>query len=109
MQIGQTGGVVVTSAVVLVRFNGILDDSRCPVDVQCVTAGFATARLTVQTALNVRDVSLEIPPTGTVEQEVDEVTVVAVGLRPDAQSGVTINPLTYVIGLKVLETGSILQ
>jgi hypothetical protein len=107
LQIGQTAGVLTSSATVLVRFNGVTGDNRCPVDVQCVVAGAATSRLTVQTALNVRDVSLDVPPSGSVQQEVDEITLVAVGIRPDAEAGVTINPLTYVIGLNVLETGSI--
>jgi hypothetical protein len=33
--------------------------------------------------------------------------VVVLGLQPAAQSGVTINPLDYVVGLRVDETGSI--
>jgi hypothetical protein len=107
MRIGETAGVVTNVATVLVRFNGVVTDSRCPVDVQCVTAGYATSRLTVQTALSVKDISMDVPPSGTVQEEVDEVTVVANGVRPDAIEGVTINPIDYVIGLTVLETGSI--
>jgi hypothetical protein len=108
LQIGQTAGISTSSTIVLVRFDGVGADSRCPVDAECVTAGFATCRVTVQTALSIQEVTLDVPPTGTVEQVVDEVTVVAIGLRPDAMAGVTIDPLSYVIGLAVLETGSIL-
>jgi hypothetical protein len=108
LQIGQTGGVMTNTAIVLVRFDGVGADSRCPVDAECITAGFATCQVTVQTALSIQQVTLDVPPSGTVEQVVDEVTVQAIGLRPNAQSGVTIDPLSYVIGLTVLETGSIL-
>lgn len=107
MRIGDTAGVQTTSAIVLVRFNGVGADSRCPVDAQCTTAGSASCSLTVQTALQVHNLTLEVPPSGTVKQEVDEVTVTVVGLQPDAHVGVTINPLDYLIGLQVFETGSL--
>jgi hypothetical protein len=106
LRVGETAGVLTTSAIVLVRFNGVTEDSRCPVDVQCITAGFAAALLTVQTTYNIHDITLNVPPSGTVSEVVDEVTVVSFGVRPEAQEGVTIDPLTYVVGLSVLETGS---
>jgi hypothetical protein len=107
LRVGETAGVVTSQAIVLVRFNGVIQDSRCPVDVQCITAGSATSLLSVQTALNVHDVTLEVPPEGTVELVVDEVTVFAVGVRPNAQQGVTIDPLDYIVGLRVTESGTI--
>jgi hypothetical protein len=32
----------------VIHFDAVLNDSRCPVDVQCVTAGDATVRMTVR-------------------------------------------------------------
>jgi hypothetical protein len=107
LRVGETGGVVTSQTIALVRFNGVTQDSRCPADVQCVTAGFATVLLSVQSALSVQDVSLDVPPQGTVEIAVDELTVTALGVRPNALEGVTIDPLDYVVGLTVTESGTI--
>ncbi len=107
LRVGETAGVVTSQAIDLVRFNGVEQDSRCPADVQCVTAGSATVLLSVQTALNVHDIIMEVPPEGSVAQEVDELTVTAIGVRPNALSGVAIPPLDYIVGLTVTETGSI--
>lgn len=108
LQVGQTAGVALTTGTFgLVRFSGVSQDSRCPIDVTCVQAGSATVLLSVQTTLDVKEIELEVPPTGEVQQDVAEVTVVVLGLQPAAQSGVTINPLDYVVGVRVDETGSI--
>ncbi len=107
LRVGETAGVVTSQAIDLVRFNGVEQDSRCPTDVQCIVAGSATVLLSVQTALNVHDLRMEVPPEGTVVQEIDELTVTAIGLRPNATSGVTIPPLDYLVGLTVTESGSI--
>jgi hypothetical protein len=107
LRVGETAGVGTSQAIVLVRFNGVTQDSRCPVDVECITAGSATTLLSVQTALNVQDVTLDVPPEGSVEVVVDEVTVVALGVRPNAEEGVTIDPLDYIVGLRVNESGAI--
>ena len=107
LRVGETAGVVTSLAIALVRFNGVIQDSRCPVDVQCITAGSATVLLSVQSALNVHDITMEVPPEGTVEVVVDELTVTAVGVRPNAQQGATVDPLDYVVGLRVNESGTI--
>ena len=107
LRVGETAGVVTSLAIALVRFNGVIQDSRCPVDVQCITAGSATVLLSVQSALNVHDVTMEVPPEGTVAVVVDELTVTAVGVRPNAQQGATIDPLDYVVGLTVTESSTI--
>jgi hypothetical protein len=106
LRVGETAGVVTSQAIDLVRFNGVTQDSRCPADVQCIAAGSATVLLSIQTALAVHDVTLEVPPEGTTEQVVDELTIVAIGVRPNAQAGVTIQPLDYVVGLRTVESGS---
>jgi hypothetical protein len=107
LRVGETAGVVTSLAIALVRFNGVIQDSRCPVDVQCITAGSATVLLSVQSALSVHDITMEVPPEGTVAVVVDELTVTAVGVRPNAQQGATIDPLDYVVGLTVTESSTI--
>jgi len=107
LRVGETAGVVTSQVIVLVRFNGVTQDSRCPAGVECITAGSATVLVSVQTALNVHDITLEVPPEGTIEQAVDEVTIVVFGVRPSAAEGVTIPALDYVVGMRVNESGTI--
>jgi hypothetical protein len=106
LRVGETAGVVASQTIDLIRFNGVTQDSRCPADVQCVQAGSATVLLSVQTALNAHDITLDVPPEGTVQVVVDELTVTSFGVRPNAQQGVTISPLDYIVGLRVVESSS---
>lgn len=108
LRVGDTAGVVTSTSIDLVRFNAVFDDSRCPVDAACVQAGYATVSLTVQTALEIREITIQVPPDGSAEQEVEELTIDLIELRPQAQSGVAIEPLSYVAIARVRETGSIL-
>lgn len=105
LRVGDTVGVITQSAINLVRFDLIREDSRCPMDVECVTAGFASVTITVQTALNVREVQFEMPPEGGVEVVVgpgegefdNELTLTFTGLLPPAMDGVEIGQLEYVL------------
>lgn len=107
IRVGETVGVETPSTIVLVQMSDVLNDSRCPIDVTCIDAGFATVRLTVQTALAVQDVDIEVPPQGGTEAVVEEVTVTVLGLLPEAQEGVTIDLLDYVMALRVVQTGEV--
>jgi hypothetical protein len=104
LRVGDTAAFQTSQAIDLIRFNGVSQDSRCPVDVQCVTAGSATVLLSVQTALSSHDITLDVPPEGTVEVVVDEITVTATRLLPNAREGQTIDPLDYIVGLMVVES-----
>lgn len=106
-RVGETVGVETPDSIILVSMSDVLDDSRCPVNVACVDAGHATVRLAIQTALAVQDVDIEVPPTGEVQVVVEEVTVTVLGLLPEAQEGVTIGLLEYLVGLRVVQTGEI--
>jgi hypothetical protein len=107
LRVGETAAVVGSAAFDLVRFSGVSNDSRCPQGVTCVTEGFATVLLSVQSALAVTDVQMEVPPGGSVELTVEELTIEIVELRPAAQDGVTIDPLNYLAAMRVRESGSI--
>jgi hypothetical protein len=104
LRVGDTAAFETSQAIDLIRFNGVSQDSRCPVDVQCVTAGSATVLLSVQTALSSHDITLDVPPEGTVEVVVDEIMVTATRLLPNAREGQTIDPLDYIVGLMVVES-----
>lgn len=107
IRFGQTAGIQTPSTIVLVQLSDVLNDSRCPEDVECPTAGFATVRLAVQTALDVQEVDIDVPPGADVQADVEEVTITVITLRPPAQEGVTIELLDYEIGLAVVETGDL--
>jgi hypothetical protein len=106
LRVGETAAVVASQTFDLVRFNGVAQDNRCPVDVQCPIAGAATVLLTVQTSLAIHDVTLDVPPDGEAEIVVEELTVRSFGVRPNAAEGVTIPALDYVVGLTVRESST---
>ena len=107
MRVGETAGIQTQSAVNVIRFSGVLDDSRCPENVQCVVAGFATIVLSVQSALAVTEVQIPIPPSGEAQMVVEELTIDVLELRPVAQDGVEINLLDYAVALRVRQTGDL--
>ena len=106
LRVGDTAGVVIPTAIVLVRFDGVLEDSRCPVNVTCVQAGHALASLSVQTTLTLQEIQIEVPPQGGAQQVVEEITLDVVEVRPPAQEGVTIGFLDYQVAMSVLSTGN---
>jgi hypothetical protein len=107
LRIGETVGIQTFDTIVIVQMSDVLNDSRCPEDVTCVSAGFATVRLAVQTALEVQDVNIDVPPDGAAEVVVEEVTVTVLGLNPPAQDGVTVDLLDYEMALRVVQTGDL--
>lgn len=79
---------------VRVTFLEVVNDSRCPVDVVCVTAGDAEVRLSVVGEGEDRTVSLHVM------REPRSITIGAVrleltGLVPSPRSTVTISPQDY--------------
>jgi hypothetical protein len=77
-----------------VTFLEVVNDSRCPVDVVCVTAGDAEVRLAVTGEGEDRTVSLHTT------QEPRSTTIGAVrleltGLMPSPRSTVTVRPQDY--------------
>ncbi len=108
IKVGQTGGVQTLSGTIfLVNFNNVLGDSRCPEGVTCVQEGAATIALSVQTSLALNDVEVDIPPSGTGEVVVEELTIEFIRLTPAAEDGVQIDLLDYELGLRAMQTGDI--
>ena len=97
--VGQTVEVQGTS--VTIRFSGVAEDSRCPVDVQCVWAGNAIVRLAISTAGGVAtDASLNttLEPKSTTTSGY---TIRLAGLKPFPRSGTTIPASSYMATLEV--------
>lgn len=106
-RVGDVAGIITDFSVVLVSFNGVLQDSRCPEGVTCVQAGAATILLTVQTTLDLQEIELEVPPSGGAQAEVASEVLVEVGeVRPAAQEGVTIDQINYQAVMRVTTIGS---
>lgn len=76
----------------------IVEDSRCPTDVQCVWAGTVRVKGTIRGGMGVGDVTFELGKT--VTSEVNAVTLVSV--RPTKTSATDIPPSDYVFEFKVV-------
>lgn len=111
LRVGDTVGVQTQFGFSLVRFAAVTGDSRCPENVTCagVDAGFVTLALTVQSALAVNDVEVQVPPGADLDVtvEVEELTVHVHEVQPAAQEGVEIGILEYAALMSVSVTGDI--
>ena len=81
--VGQEAKVQGTSTVI--RFSGVIEDSRCPSDVQCVWAGDAVVRLSLSGAGAI-EASLHTTLDPKAVQYAGR-TITLVGLKPVPQSG----------------------
>lgn len=89
----------ITARSLLVRFNGVSGDSRCPADAFCIQGGSAAVRITAASARATRDYELH---TGDMRPVVHEgFTIVLVQLLPYPFSSRTIPPEEYRATLRV--------
>ena len=99
--IGVGQEVTVAGTGITVRFNGVSDDSRCAVDVQCVWAGNAVVRLTLSASGSAgTDAALNttLEPKST---SFAGYSVRLTGLKPAPRSGTAIAASSYVATLEV--------
>lgn len=102
LAIGQR--VQVDGGALELRFDGVPHDSRCPVDVQCITAGNAVARLRLAGAGGgARTVELNTT-VGPKEAMHAGYTVRLVALRPEQTSGLRVTPGEYRAVLQVAKS-----
>lgn len=106
LKINQVGLV---SDTVEVQLAGVANDSRCPVDAQCITAGNVTVELNV--AVNGENESTAVTGSGNADLPAI-VTVLGyqitlLGVTPQPKTGETIAPTDYVVTLKVNATGTV--
>jgi len=81
-----------------VRFNTLIQDSRCPMDVQCIEAGAVTTNITLEFDGKSKTINL---PSDEVPHEYEGYKVSIVAVSPDARSTVSIKPNEYKVTFKV--------
>jgi hypothetical protein len=84
-----------------VRFDSVLQDSRCPTDVQCVWAGNAAARVRVQISSDVEQTIDLNTNVGAKEAQFDGYVLRLVSLGPDPVSTTRIEPAAYRLTVRV--------
>jgi hypothetical protein len=80
-----------------VTLNSIIQDSRCPIDVQCIQAGNITANLTLKSLDNVTLIQMISNQVYTFDSRSISITTV----NPAAHSKTVINPKEYIVGFEV--------
>lgn len=86
---------------IVVRFRSVSNDSRCPIDVQCVWAGNAVVGLTLTLG---EGPSTELSLNTGLDPKVTKLggsTIKLVGLKPAPKAGKPITPANYVATLEV--------
>lgn len=86
---GVNGGQLVIS------FDNIRGDSRCPASVTCVQAGAATVELTIQSLDRQDTVQIDVPPDGDAETNFDDFVVSIIEVSPEAMENVTLSLIDY--------------
>lgn len=89
--IRTTMGQVMTGLNVSITPHEVLDDSRCPTDVQCIWAGTVYARVTIKTPNSARGETLELGKA----VEIDGYTITFSELTPVPKSGEVIPVSSY--------------
>ncbi|HVF58281.1 MAG TPA: hypothetical protein VNJ70_00475 [Thermoanaerobaculia bacterium] len=101
LAIGQRA--VIDGGALEMRFDGVPEDSRCPVDVQCITAGNAVARLRLAAGGDAQTVELNTT-VGPKEATHAGYTVQLVALRPEQTSGLRVTRGEYRAVLQVTKS-----
>lgn len=81
-----------------ITVNKVLDDSRCPIDVQCIWAGTVHVQATVVSGMGNGAITFELGKTGTTE--VNEYTLTDVAPAKNSQQEITAG--SYVFTFKVV-------
>lgn len=83
-----------------IRFLELIEDSRCPRDVQCIHAG--NAKIKVRASLNGRSQELELDTNGANKTTtIGRYELKLVGLTPEPRSNIRINRNGYVATISV--------
>ncbi len=90
-------GARVTAIAEALTVLSIVEDSRCPVDVQCIQAGTVRVKITIETGMGVATEIITLG--GTITTETEAITFVAV--RPERESKKTISETDYRFVFKV--------
>ena len=97
LKVGQTASF--EGGAVELRFDSVSEDSRCPVDVQCIQAGWATLSTTLRTAGSSQP--LEATGPGRPAATASGISVKVLSVEPALRSNVRIDRRGYVVGFEV--------
>ena len=77
-----------------IKFISVIEDSRCPIGVNCVWAGNAKIKITVTSAQGEKtfEINTEMGPKG---DQFDGYAINLLSLTPHPKAGVTLNPKKY--------------
>jgi len=100
---GQT--VAVGTSGISVRFDSVVEDSRCPADAMCVWEGRAVVKVVVSAARTEVDVSLQSSPGSARAVEVGGVRVEWIQLEPYPYAGQPTEPGAYRLTLRLTRRG----
>lgn len=84
---------------VIIRFAEVIQDSRCPVNVECIQAGSATLRFTVIEPDN--DQFTAVLETGQPPQTADGLTFRLISVDPAPRQGQFLDPATYTATVEI--------
>jgi len=99
LRIGEAAAV--ESEKLEIRFDAVVSDSRCPKGVQCIVAGDATIRITVQKASARSSHELHTEGRAGQEASVDGLTIRLLGLDPYPVAGKAVEREAYAATLRV--------
>ena len=97
LQAGDTVGI--DGGLLIVSFDNVLGDSRCPANVTCVQAGAATVELTIQSLDRQETIQIDVPPDGMAEAVFDTYLLSVVELAPEPVENVTPTIVDYAVAM----------
>ena len=81
----------------VLTFDGVPRDNRCPEDVQCIVAGAATVVLTAESDGESRELTFDVPPGGSASKRLDGLEITIARVDPQPVAGERIEPEDYVV------------
>lgn len=92
----------VESAGIEIKFEEVVSDSRCPRDVNCIRAGEAVVRLSVEAGAGQNEpLQLKVPPAGSDSARFRDLLITILELNPQTESGKRIDPSAYEARVRV--------
>jgi hypothetical protein len=88
----------------ILTFDGVARDNRCPKGVQCIVAGAATVVLVAEIGGETRELTLDVPPGGSASERLDGLEITVERVDPGAVAGRRIEPEDYVVTVVVERT-----
>ncbi len=100
LRVGETARV--ESAGIEIKFEEVVSDSRCPTDVNCIRAGEAVVRFSVEAGAGHHErLQFKVPPAGSDSARFRDLLITILELKPQTESGKRIDPSAYEARVRV--------